>query len=98
MIQPRHKLRRTQQRRQQMANQPRTQIRKKGMVRKKRKKWVTLREFGDLLGVMIPLAIKVLILLVVLLGIGIVANAVGPAFHLIHAGFLANEMVERFWV
>jgi hypothetical protein len=66
--------------------------------KKKQNSWLEkLRKFRKLLAAMIPIALKVLVLLVILLLIGKVAEAVGGTFHLLHGAYLSNEVVERIW-
>jgi hypothetical protein len=46
---------------------------------------------------MIPVATKVLVLLLVLLAIGIVANAIGRTFHLVHSAVVADHLVGKYF-
>lgn len=65
---------------------------------KRRNGWpIKLREFSGLLAVIILVAIRVLVLLLILMAIGIVANAIGSTFHLVHSAIVANHVVGKFW-
>jgi hypothetical protein len=81
---------------QQTANQPtRAQV---SRHKRTKNKWPTrLQEFRSLLGTTIPVATKVLVLLLVLLAIGIVANAIGRTFHLVHSAVVADHLVRKYF-